>query len=151
MSPLKDQLIRIGQTNPNLRPHLRKIIQAISTGRVASGVLTNRDEPPRGWRGYLVTKTYEIVTHESAGRGEAEDQGFVFRNKKYDSLEKAIKDNSRHFWLTDDSDSGMEFRIRSESRQDMHSGEYTTYTLFIKRADGKPLSREENDYIYDTI
>lgn len=148
MSDLKNQLIRLGKTNPKLRPHLRKVIQALS--KVASGVITDREEPPRGWRGYHVSQTYEIVTQESASRGEADDRGFDFQNEKYISLEEAIDDHARsHTWLIGDSDVDFEFRIRSESRQDYRTGDYTSHTLFIKRADGKPLSREEADYIYD--
>lgn len=77
----------------------------------------------------LISKTYEIVTYESAEHGEAEDHGFIFEDEAFtfSQLVHELREytqtssypcrGSRHDWVTTESD------------QDYRTGDYTSYSL----------------------
>lgn len=85
----------------------------------------------------LISKTYEIVTHESAQDGESAENGFEFENVEYSFRElveemrnysepsQMPNDGNTHVWLT------------SEAEQDYQTGDYTSYSLHYSR-ENKP-------------
>lgn len=103
------------------------------------------------WKGYVYEMAYEIVTEESAAEGDAEERGWeVELSEPYASLEELLREvgsvaswvewsssnpNPEHDWLV------------SDSEQDMHTGAYKSYSLWIMRGDKKPLSKEEMIFI----
>lgn len=74
-----------------------------------------------------ISKTYEIVTEESAEYGDAEERGFEWEGVRYtfrdliDEMEKYSESSGDptfgRFWLT------------SEAEEDYCTGEYTSYSL----------------------
>jgi len=101
-----------------------------------------RDNPDPHF--YIVNKTFEVVSEESAEAGEAEETGFEFENERYDSLRDLIHDNRHESWVEWSSShpTGRDWLI-SEPEQDYNTGDYTSYGLHIKRSDKKALSRRE--------
>ena len=119
------------------------------------GVITDDDyddlgrDGQRKWGGYLTSMTYETWTEEDVELGETSDRGYSYRDSDFDSLEEAC-DSSRHdaSWSEWSSNRpGPRDWITSESEMDMHSGDRTNNSLFIKRKDKVPLSDEEIRYI----
>lgn len=150
MGNLKDQLIRIGSTRPELQNHLKPILAHLD-GKVAfDGVIEDEDwdNAPANWQGYDVSMTYETVTPESAEFGEAEDRGWELEDDNYETLSDVVRSFRNKNWLGwSSSNPGPRDWIYSEGETDFRSGETTTYNLFIRRADGKPLSRREIGYL----
>lgn len=126
------------------RKNASDVLRCAAEALMASPLPTG-DGPPHH---YMVSKTYEVVTDESAEQGDFADHGFEFESKKYDSLRDLIEDNRNESWIEWSSSHvrGDEWLI-SEADQDQHTGEYRSYGLHIKRSDGKPLSRREVDAI----
>ena len=155
MSNLKEQLIKMGYTNPELRKDLKPILDHLqgktATGKVAfDGLIEDEDwdRAPANWEGYDVSMTYETTTPESAAMGEAEDRGWVFQDENYETLQDVVQHHRNKAWLGwSSSNPGPRDWIYSESEPDYRSGADTTYNLFIRRADGKPLSRRELGYL----
>lgn len=99
---------------------------------------------------YIVNKTYEVVTPESAEEGDAAERGFDYEGKKYDSLKDLVTDwANRENWVEWSSShvSGEHEWLTSEGEQDPRTGGYTSHGLHIKRSDDKPLSKREVDTI----
>jgi len=106
------------------------------------------------WKGYTYKMTYEIVTPESAEDGDAEERGWVEEGSEpYDSLQAVLRATRDHNWLewSDSNPDGVRSWLVSEGEQDYRSGADTSYSLWIERADRKPKSEEEIDYISEAF
>ena len=108
------------------------------------------------WKGYYFKMTYGVVTEESAQEGDYAEHGWeVKKSSPSNSLEEllegesAIRDKSWLEWSSSSPRAGD--WITSQEEQDYSSGDTTTYDLFIERADKKPLSKEEMQYISRTL
>lgn len=78
-----------------------------------------------------ISKTYEIVTEESAEYGDAEERGFEWEGVRYTFRE--LIDEMENYneasccWIIGD------FWITSEADQDFRTGSYTSYSLHYDR------------------
>jgi hypothetical protein len=111
-------------------------------------------EQTKEWKGYFYKMTYDIVTEESAAEGDTAENGWEEEGSEaYDSLEDLLREvRSKAHWLEWSSSVPHPGAwITSEAEQDMHSGDYKNYDLFIERVDKKPLSREEFRFIHHEL
>jgi hypothetical protein len=95
--------------------------------------------------GYNVSMAYEIVTEESAEIGDAEERGYEIEDRFCETIDDVISignDKAWIAWSSDPMDPSHDWLI-SQEEKDMYDGSSTSYTLRIKREDGKPLSPEE--------
>jgi len=124
-------------------------------------VLTDEDyenlneEQKLNWKGYYYKMSYEVVTPESAEEGDAEDRGWIEeKSEPCNSIEELLKDSDVKYknwteWSSTNPSSNS--WLISEPDQDFQSGADTSYNLWIKREDGKPLSKEELQYISEEL
>ncbi len=79
-----------------------------------------------------ISKTYEVVTEESAARGEPEESGFLFKGQPcgFRELIETIKADGFHY---PDSSHGMPRWLSTEPELDYRTGDYTTYSLHPAR------------------
>lgn len=79
-----------------------------------------------------ISKTYEVVTEESAEQGDIEESGFVHKDQPYGFREiiKTIKDEGFHY---PDSSHGTPRWLSTESEVNYRTGEHTTYELHPAR------------------
>jgi hypothetical protein len=101
--------------------------------------------------GYVMSMTYEVWDEEALEIGDTDERGWEVTGEKFDDLEELLRDSDVRdkSWI-EWSTSGRPGRnswINSDAEEDYRSGERTYYNLFIKRADGKPLSRDEVKHI----
>jgi len=100
----------------------------------------------RGWEilfpGYLVSKYEYVTTDESAAQGDYAEVDEVYVGQVAQTLEEAIDDNES--WIE-----AQEGTLRSEQSMDSHTGDWTEYSLHIKRIDGEDLGPEEIDFIFE--
>lgn len=89
-------------------------------------------------RGYLYSITYEVVSDESAAAGEAEARGYEVEDVQVNTLQDLVAAVDSYGWI---EDSGR--WLDTEPEQDMHSGDYTSYSLHVRHLDGTELSRGE--------
>lgn len=77
----------------------------------------------------LISKTYEIVTPESAENGEAEERGFEFEDVAYTF--KELVDEMRNYIHPSSMPMSGNTRewLSTEAEQDYQDGSYTTYSL----------------------
>lgn len=104
--------------------------------------------------GYFYKMTYDVVTPESAETGEAAESGWKNeRSDTFATLEELLRAVQDHNWLEWSSTQprGERDWLISEAEQNLRTGEDTSYHLFIKREDGKPLVREEMDFINEKL
>lgn len=107
------------------------------------------------WKGYHYKMAYEVVTPESAEEGDAEERGWSEeKSSPCNSIEELLKDNDIKYksW-TEWSSTNPSSRdwLTSEPDQDFQSGADTSYSLWVVREDGKPLSKEELQYIGEEL
>lgn len=95
---------------------------------------------------FLVNKTYEIVTPESAEQGDAEDRGFVFEDKKMspEDLASEIRNENYSEWSSSDKTGWI---TAYDEDGDFRTGERTNYSLHFKKLDGSELTSEDYDFI----
>ena len=108
----------------------------------------------KAWKGYIMKMSYGIVTEESAQEGDYAERGWEHKKEKYEYLQELLEDSpvSYKSWLEWSSSPARPGDwIVSEEDQDYSSGETTTYDLFIERADRKPLSKEEMQFIHKEL
>lgn len=74
-----------------------------------------------------ISKTYEIVTEESAEYGDAEERGFEWEGVGYTFRE--LVDEMENYDEASCSNLGNDFWITSEADQDFRTGDYTSYSL----------------------
>lgn len=93
---------------------------------------------------YHVTVYEEIMQPWEEGDDEPETETTVHHEEDYDSLGAALSAVSDNSWLewssTHPADGDW---LTTEGQQNYRSGETTTYSLFVKRNDGKRLTKEE--------
>lgn len=75
-----------------------------------------------------ISKTYEIVTEESAEQGDAAERGFVFKDQPcgFRELIDTIKADG---FAYPDSSHGVPRWLSTEPQQDYKTGEWTTCSL----------------------
>lgn len=75
-----------------------------------------------------ISRTYEVVTEESAEQGDIEDSGFVFKDQPcgFRELIETIKADG---FAYPDSSHGVPRWLSSEAEQDYKTGEWVTYSL----------------------
>ena len=134
---LKDQLIRLGEERPDLRNHLRPILDSLTASR----------------DGYLVSKTYSTTTPESASTGDVAGRGYVFEDKNYETLDDVVDAHGReHTWIHADVGVRGRFEVRSEAKTtDFRTGKSTEYSLFVKKPNRQEMTEEELDYLFDNF
>jgi len=79
---------------------------------------------------FTVSKTYDLVTYESAEDGEAAESGFVFEDSRM-TLREALReiDNLGGYHLQRDAD-GLTL-YRQDAEIDYRSGDSTSYALHV--------------------
>jgi len=109
------------------------------------------------WPGYNMRMAYGIVTPESAEQGDYAETGWeIEETQNFKTLEELLdqvgNDASWLEWSSSHLD-GDEWIVseRVEDRDHFEKGEEKTYDLFIKRADGWPLSKNECEYIHKEL
>lgn len=93
--------------------------------------------------GYIYRMAYETWDEEALEAGETDDRGWkVEESESYDTLESLLDSVSHDATWLEWSSSHPSSRdwIISESEQDYTTGDRTSYSLFIERSDGKPLT-----------
>lgn len=80
---------------------------------------------------FTVSKTYDLVTYESAEDGEAAESGFVFEGYRM-TLRETLReiDDLGCFHLQRDAD-GLTL-YRQDAEVDFRSGDSTTYALHVR-------------------
>lgn len=75
----------------------------------------------------LISKTYEIVTPESAMRGDVTESGFVFKEQEWTFRE--LVGRIKWGYNTPNCTHGVPDWLSTEPELDHRDGSYTTYTL----------------------
>jgi hypothetical protein len=88
-----------------------------------------------GSKNYFMSKTYQVVTPESAEQGDYEDQGFEYESISFDSL-WAIAYEIRNAGATEKSSSGPatshDWYSTVDGEKDYRTGSETTYSFHPK-------------------
>ncbi len=95
---------------------------------------------------FLVNKTFEVITPESAEEGDAEERGFEFEDKQMspESLASEIKNQGYSEWSNSDKTGWITYY---DEEGDYRTGERINYSLHIKKLDGSELSAEDYAFI----
>jgi hypothetical protein len=96
--------------------------------------------------GYIMDMTYETWDEEALEHGDTDDRGYEYKNERYDDLEELLNDSPVRYesWVDwSSSRPGKNSWIISDKDENYRTGEITYRNLFIKRADGKPLDKDE--------
>jgi len=103
----------------------------------------------RQWKGYKMSQTYEVWDEEALEIGETNDKGWEYEDVHFDYLDELLDDADTDWsWLEWSSSSpGPRDWIVGQDDEDYSSGDRTRRDLFIERADGVPLSRDEIKHI----
>ena len=87
-----------------------------------------------------VSKTYDVVTEESAEYGDFAESGFEFQSVPYTFRE--LVDEMREYMEPSCSPIGEnDFWVTSEASQDYRTGDYTSYSLHFDRDQPERLRR----------
>jgi hypothetical protein len=89
---------------------------------------------------FTVSKTYEIITEESAAEGDADDLGYVYEDRTMDlrDLLRELEDCTE----LSDSHCGDRTWATSYGSMDMFDGSYTNESIHIHRIRIKDLDRD---------
>ena len=89
----------------------------------------------------LISKTYEIVTEESAENGEASERGFIFENAEF-SFSELVKELKEYTQGSSSHMTGSPFEwVSTEHQMDPISGESEAFSLHYGR--GNPAKNEK--------
>jgi hypothetical protein len=102
------------------------------------------------FKGYYFSKTYDIVSQESSKNGDVEEEGWEVRKSSiFYCLESLLQhpDAMENWTEWSGSHPKPGDWLNSEPHQSMHDGKYKSYSLFIERVDGLPLTPAEMTYI----
>lgn len=103
----------------------------------------------KSWKGYEYKMSYTVTSDDS--EGESVDQGWEEEGSSaYNSLEELLKtrDIKNNSWLEwSDSRPSPRSWLISDSETDPRTNDTKTYSLWIQRVDGKPLSPLELRFI----
>lgn len=81
----------------------------------------------------LISKTYEVITEESAEQGEAEERGFEFEDVEY-SFRELVELMRECGEASSKPSSGSIYEwLTCYGDMDMHDGSYTNYSLHYSR------------------
>jgi hypothetical protein len=102
----------------------------------------------RAKRGFWYKMAYEVVTPESAKKGDVADRGWEKeRSDTYASLKDLLRDVGRKANWIEWSSTNPNGSLISEGKQDNSDGSEKSYNLWIKHEDGQPLSAQEMRFI----
>ena len=89
---------------------------------------------------FLVSKTFEVVTQESAEVGDAEERGFVFQDEimDFDEVVRELRTGG-YFYPSSSHLSDLRW-ISTEAEQDYSDGSYTTYSLHVEDMYGRDIA-----------
>jgi len=106
-------------------------------------------EQRRAWKGYEVSMTYEVWSHEDVEHGDTDDKGWEFQDEHEDTLEDVSHTLSNQSWLewSTSGHPGKRDWIISQDEEDFRTGDRTIYHAFVTRKDGQPLSKAEVAYL----
>ena len=91
---------------------------------------------------FLVSKTYEVVTPESAEDGDFADNGFVFEDEVMDRSD-VVRELRRGGYIHPSSSSLQMLRwVSTEEEQDYSDGSYTSYSLHIQALAGPEIDAD---------
>lgn len=77
----------------------------------------------------FISKTYEIVTHESAEYGESADAGFVYEDVEF-TFRELVRELQDYAFLSCSHGNGNTSEwVSTEPYKDPYSGEYETFSL----------------------
>lgn len=79
-----------------------------------------------------ITKTYDVVTEESAEHGDFADSGFVYKDQPY-GFRELIETIEFGGFNEPDSSHGVPRWLSTAPDQDYRTGDYTTYSLHPAR------------------
>jgi|ERR1035437_6600582 hypothetical protein len=96
---------------------------------------------------FTVSKTYEIITYESAEIGDAEERGYVFEDEILD-LRELIKELECCLELSDSHISDRTWAINHEAGHDYRTGDQTSESIFISKVNGKPVTAHQLKRLY---
>jgi hypothetical protein len=136
-------------------------VQALTAAEEQMEVITEEDfenlsdEDKKSWKGYFYSMAFEVVTPESAEEGEVADSGWEDEESStYDYLEELLKDTpiKQEHWVewSSTSPDSKDYLI-SEDEFNPKSDESKRFHLWIKRKDGKALSKSELKAIDKTL
>lgn len=106
---------------------------------------------------YYMSRTYNIVTEESAEEGDYAETGWDLEDVEYDSLDGLLDDAEYdHSWVSwSSSHPGPHDWVISQEEVDFSSGDSTTYNLFIEKTPGPSrgpgLTIDEIKYISNRL
>lgn len=93
-----------------------------------------------GDQSFLVSKTFERVTEESAQNGDAEERGFVFEDEIMDFDDVVRELRTQGYYDPSSSHlSGLRW-VSTEPEQDFSDGSYTIYSLHVEDMYGRDIS-----------
>jgi hypothetical protein len=97
------------------------------------------EEGTGGWADqelFSVNKTYDIVTHESASRGDYEETGFEWQDKKmsFNDIQDEIKNHLGYYENLQPNSSHGQSLYGVDPDTDYKTGEETRYAIHIKGA-----------------
>ncbi len=106
-------------------------------------------EQRRAWKGYEVSMTYEVWSHEDVEHGDTDDKGWEFQDEHEDTLEDVSHTLSNQSWLewSTSGHPGKRGWIISQDEEDFRTGDRTINHAFVTRKDGQPLSKAEVAYL----
>ena len=88
----------------------------------------------------LISKTFQIITEESAKNGEASENGFEFQDGEY-SFRELVKELKEYNELSCSHDHDRNTWVTQYGDMDLHSGDYTNYSLHFSR--NNPARKEK--------
>lgn len=97
---------------------------------------------------FLVNKTYEIITQESAEDSDVEDSGFEFKDEPMSPEELKYELSQENYleWSNSDKTGWLSTVTPVEDRDYFEKGIEKYYSLHFKKLDGSPL--EKKDYAF---
>ena len=106
-------------------------------------------EQRRAWKGYEVSMTYEVWSHEDVEHGDTDDKGWEFQDEHEDTLEDVTHTLSNQSWLewSTSGHPGKHDWIISQDEEDFRTGDRTINHAFVTRKDGQRLSKAEVAYL----
>ena len=85
----------------------------------------------------VASKTYDIVTPESAEYGDFSESWFLFENNQYDSIEDFLSELNNDYW---EFDSFNKCFRTIDADQDLSDGSETYYSIHLNKITDKQLS-----------
>lgn len=106
-------------------------------------------EQRRAWKGYEVSMTYEVWSHEDVEHGDTDDRGWEFEDEHEETLEDVSHTLSNQSWLewSTSGHPGKRDWIISQAEEDFRTGDRTINHALVTRKDGQPLSKAEVAYL----